>query len=109
LLALSMLRVSCCLQTLENTREPDVTWVAEGDEEVALDEADDEFAGAVCWGGGGGARAMARCSGQCNRVAWPSLSQQQQQQQHQAPALFMRSLVLLLLSCCVPPCSALCA
>jgi hypothetical protein len=32
-------------QTLENTREADVTLVAPGDEEVALDEADDEFAG----------------------------------------------------------------
>lgn len=34
-----------CLQTIENTREADVTMVAPGDEEVALDEADDEFAG----------------------------------------------------------------
>jgi hypothetical protein len=34
-------------QTLENTREKDVTMVEEGDEEVALDEADDEFAGEV--------------------------------------------------------------
>jgi hypothetical protein len=34
---------------LENTREKDVTMVADGDEDVALDEADDEFAG----GGGG--------------------------------------------------------
>jgi hypothetical protein len=33
------------LQTLENTREKDVTMVEERDEEVALDEADDEFAG----------------------------------------------------------------
>jgi hypothetical protein len=33
------------LQTIENTREADVTMVAPGDEEVALDEADDEFAG----------------------------------------------------------------
>lgn len=32
-------------QTLENTREADVTMVSAGDEEVALDEADDEFAG----------------------------------------------------------------
>eukprot|EP00882_Tetradesmus_deserticola_P023221 GHRQ01025266.1.p1 GENE.GHRQ01025266.1~~GHRQ01025266.1.p1 ORF type:complete len:255 (+),score=124.50 GHRQ01025266.1:23-766(+) len=31
-------------KTLENTREKDVTMVEEGDEEVALDEADDEFA-----------------------------------------------------------------
>lgn len=31
-------------QTLENTREKDVTMVAAGDEEVAADEADDEFA-----------------------------------------------------------------
>lgn len=42
--------VGCCcccgvLQTLENTREKDVTMVEEGDEEVQLDEADDEFAG----------------------------------------------------------------
>jgi hypothetical protein len=35
----------CFLQTIENTREADVTMVAPGDEEVALDEADDEFAG----------------------------------------------------------------
>jgi hypothetical protein len=39
-------------QTLENTREADVTMVAPGDEDVALDEADDEFAGEA--GGGGG-------------------------------------------------------
>eukprot|EP00775_Hariotina_reticulata_P008898 gene8898-9075_t len=31
-------------KTLESTREPDVTMVEEGDEEVQLDEADDEFA-----------------------------------------------------------------
>lgn len=31
-------------KTLENTREADVTMVSAGDEEVALDEADDEFA-----------------------------------------------------------------
>lgn len=31
-------------KTLENTREADVTMVASGDEDVALDEADDEFA-----------------------------------------------------------------
>jgi hypothetical protein len=33
------------VQTLENTRERDVTMVEEGDEDVQLDEADDEFAG----------------------------------------------------------------
>jgi hypothetical protein len=41
-------------QTLENTREADVTMVSPGDEEVALDEADDEFAGEPRgWRGGG--------------------------------------------------------
>lgn len=40
-------------QTLENTREADVTMVSAGDEEVVLDEADDEFAGRlVCRHGG---------------------------------------------------------
>ena len=34
-------------QTLENTREKDETMVQMGDEEVAADEADDEFAGRV--------------------------------------------------------------
>lgn len=35
------------VQTLENTRERDVTMVEEGDEDVQLDEADDEFAGEI--------------------------------------------------------------
>ena len=33
------------LQTIENTREKDETFVDPEDEEVLLDEADDEFAG----------------------------------------------------------------
>jgi hypothetical protein len=32
-------------QTIENTREKDITMVAPSDEEIAFDEADDEFAG----------------------------------------------------------------
>jgi hypothetical protein len=39
------------IQTIENTREADETMVTPGDEEVALDEADDEFAGARGSGG----------------------------------------------------------
>jgi hypothetical protein len=45
LLPLLLLLLLLSQQTLENTREKDVTMVEEGDEEVALDEADDEFAG----------------------------------------------------------------
>jgi len=35
------------LQTIENTREKDETFVDPEDEDVLLDEADDEFAGAL--------------------------------------------------------------
>lgn len=55
------------VQTLGNTREADVTMVAAGDEEIALDEADDEFAGVVFWGCGWG--PLCRGDGWCRLKA----------------------------------------